>query len=344
MDIGIFKPRALSFEENNPFLKAQSYSNNLEQQKLMNAIRAVQAKYAEPEAKASLDLNQLKPEELRQNIAKLGLENKWYGPKEQADIDYKKYLSSGGSSNGGKGGNSGIREEAFFQSLISKDNPQLKGDPDKIYEASNVIRAGGDSLSDGTKLNPLSPASHTSLERLAKGTTFAGIANPLAKAEASEAESKVMVDLAMEDAKPYLETYFGYSIPQIMDTFETDEKSQKRLGNFIASQAAQYEIAQIRNRIAQGEPGITATQELMGKSQQIINAKYPRLSAIARQQAAKRLDEYLSKGLEARKSVGIGTARYVYPTETSNTSSGSNGKSIKLEYGPDGKTLREVQQ
>jgi hypothetical protein len=208
---------------------------------------------------------------------------------------------------GGKGGAGvGQKEEMFFQDLVRRDNPNLP--TDKIYEAANALRQGKTELSDGTKLNPMSPATQSSFDRLTKGSSYSGAIVPIIKANQSEAELSTIMNMANKDFEPYATTYAGYSSDQIMDSFKTDDASQKRLGNFIASQAAQYEASQIRNRIAGGEPGISATNELMGKSGQIIKTMFPRLSSTARIQATKRLDEYLKEGLKARKSVGVGAS------------------------------------
>lgn len=245
---------------------------------------------------------------------------------QKALADWRK--KGGGASGMGVGG----KEEQFFQSLVSKDNPQLQT-PEQIYEASNVLRQGGNTLSDGTKLNPLSPASRSSFDRLTKGGTYSGAAVPILKANQAEAELKVLQNMSVKDFEPYATTYAGFSPDQIMDTFKDDNESQKRLGNLIASQAAQYEVAQLRNRLARGEAGITATQELMGKSGQIIKTRFPRLSAKARMQASKRLDEYLEAALKASKSVGLGASS----ATNFNQSSGSSNNEEKVTLYRNGK-------
>jgi len=207
---------------------------------------------------------------------------------------------------GGSGLGTGGKEEIMFQNLIKKDNPNLNSD--QVYEASNILRSGGNTLSDGTKLNPMSPAAQASFDRLTKYGTTAGAITPLLKARQADAELKTLMSMSQPDFAPYATTFAGYSPEQIADTFKSDDASQTRLGKFMAAQAAQYEAAQIRNRIAGGEPGLLATQELMGKSGQIIKTLYPKLSAQARQAAANRLDEYLSSALQARQSVGIGAS------------------------------------
>lgn len=67
----------------------------------------------------------------------------------------------------------GAKNEQFFEQLVGRDNPQLGNDPDKIFEASNVLRQGGDRLADGTPLNPLSPASLGMYDTLTKSQNTA---------------------------------------------------------------------------------------------------------------------------------------------------------------------------
>jgi hypothetical protein len=240
------------------------------------------------------------------DLIKKQLENKYLPAEKEAGIESTKAMSElrkrGGFGQGVRG-----REELLFNSGVAQDNPHLTTN-EQIREAANAYSEGKDTLSDGTPLKPMSPSTKRSLDALTKATTYAGAAVPIIKAKQADAELKTLMDMSQKDFEYYATTYNGYSPKQIIDTFKNDDASQVKLGNFIASQAAQYEAAQIRNRIAGGEPGISATQELMGKSAQIIDSKFPRLSAKARAQAAKRLDQYLDAGLKARISVGIGAS------------------------------------
>lgn len=247
------------------------------------------------------NLNTMTPlDAMKQKLA-----NGMYNALTQSQINNNNAMANMRSM-GGSGLGTGGKEELMFQNLIKKDNPNLS--PAQAYEASNVLRQGGNTLSDGTKLNPLSPAAQESFDRLSKGTTYAGAAVPLLKARQADAELKTLMTMSQPDFAPYATTYAGYSPEQIAATFKNDDESQTKLGKFMASQAAQYEAAQIRNRIAGGEPGLLATQELMGKSGQLIKTLYPKLSGKARQAASDRLDQYLSAALQARQSVGIGAS------------------------------------
>jgi hypothetical protein len=251
----------------------------------------------------SHELNVMTPEKLKE----LQLKNQFYPQQIQAEIANNKALTDWRKS-GGFGNNSGFgtgaREEMLFQNLVQKDNPQLKT-PEQIYEASNVLRSGGDKLSDGTQLNPLSPAAQASYDRLLKGTTTSGAVTPIIQANAASKEMQVLNNFAQEGIKPYGTTIYNIVPEQIIDTFKNDNASQERLGNFIASQQLQYDLAQNSIKVAMGQPGVNSTQELMQLGQQSINAKYPRLSAKARAAANARYQLALEKGLEARKEAGI---------------------------------------
>ncbi|MHB9161401.1 MAG: hypothetical protein ACYC6W_11050 [Nitrosotalea sp.] len=322
---------------------------------LSNIIKGANAKYAEPMAKANLGYKEAQIPNLKADTALRQLEAQFYPEKTRADIGYKtaetnkintmtpleaeklqKILpflqqrekaeiedtlaSAQYKRQGGAGAGVGAKEQMFYQTLVQKDNPHLS--PEQVYEASNVLAQGGNTLSDGTKLNDLSPASRSSLDRIVKGTTTAPAITKSIQANQADAELKVLGDMSKGDFAPYATTYSGYSPQQIIDSFKSDDASQTRLGKFIASQAAQYEMAQIRNRIAGGEPGITATQELMGHSGQVIKKHFPKLSAKARQVASDRLDEYLFSALKARNAVGL------HPSEIKNY--GKNEKSPKV--------------
>lgn len=236
---------------------------------------------------------------------KLKLANQFYPDLTRAQIESSKALSDMRQF-GGSGVGAGGKEELLFQNLVSRDNPNLT--PEQVYEASNALRQGKETLTDGTKINPLSPAAQGSLNRLTKyGTTAPLITGNIQGAQA-ESEIDALAKYAQEGLKPYGTTYVGMNPNQILDTFKNDAKSQKRLGEFIASQQLQYEIAQNQIRLANGKPGINATQELMDLGMQHIAGSYPRLTQQARQAAQNYFIEGLKKGFEARKKVNLGAS------------------------------------
>lgn len=222
---------------------------------------------------------------------------------------------------GGRGLGTGGKEELMFQQFVSKDNPQLGNDPNKVYEAANALREGRTTLSDGTPLNQLSYASKKSFDRIIRGSTTSGALTPLINAGQSEQEINVLSKYAQEGLKPYGNTLLNKSPEQIIDSFKNDEDSQKKLGKFIASQQLQYEIAQNEIRLANGQPGVNSTQELMHIGQQTIDAKYPKLSYTARQEANKFFLDALKEGYQARKKVGVSPSSIL----------GNNSKNITKE-------------
>lgn len=103
------------------------------------------------------------------------LENQWYPKLSQSKIDEAQSLSDYRKT-AGTGSAAGGKYERDFQNFVAKDNPHIT--PEQIYEASNVLREGGDTLEDGTKLNPLSAAAQGALDRVLKsGTTPTVTAN-----------------------------------------------------------------------------------------------------------------------------------------------------------------------
>jgi len=252
-------------------------------------------RYLPEEKTASIGLD-------RANLARILEENKYIQPIKQAEAEKARAMAQY-YKQGGPGMGVANKAQSFFLNQVAQDNPQLMH-PDQIREAANVLRSGGNQLSDGTPLNPLSQTSLDALDAVAKAGSTSALITQGSKANQAEAELDVLNKYAMEGLKPYGDTYFGMSPSQIADTFSKDKESQQRLGKFIGSQALQYETAQIRNRIAGGEPGISATKELMGHSGQIIKSRFPFLSNEAREEAAKYIDSALKEGLEARNKVG----------------------------------------
>lgn len=297
----------------NELTKAQI--NRMPYENALTQAQASRIPIENSQLQAEVNSMPLKQQFLKEQLNQLKLENQFYPEKTKADIQYKKRLidNPGGLGVGG-------REQLFYQANVGKDNPQLKT-PEQVYEAANVLSEGGNQLKDGTPLNPLSPAAKASLDRVIRGSTTAPLITQSIKANQAEKELQVFDNLSKQYLKPYANTFFNKSIDQIKDTFKNDDESQTRLGKFIAGQAAQYEASQMRIRLAGGEPGASATEELMGRTKQVIDAKYPRLSAKAREIAADTLDDILAKGLKARNSVGL------HPSEIGTGGSTNQSKS-----------------
>lgn len=212
-----------------------------------------------------------------------------------AEINYKNNAM-------GRGGVS-MQTQAMLQRQVQMDNTNFT--PEQAFEAAGKLVQGETTLDDGTPINA-SGLTLASASKAALQSTTSALATQQVKANQAEAELEVLNNYAQEGLKPYGNTgLFNMNTDQVMDTFKTDEKSQIQLGRFVASQALQYEAAQNRIKLANGQPGVTSTEELMKMSGQTVNAKYPNLSYVARQEAARFMDEALKKGLEARKKVGI---------------------------------------
>lgn len=91
----------------------------------------------------------------------------------QAKINYQNTMANFRNM-GGSGGSTGGKDQMLLQSLVGKDNPGLS--PDEVYEATNVLMNGGNSLSSGKKLNSLSPLARETFNRVVKsGTTSQGL-------------------------------------------------------------------------------------------------------------------------------------------------------------------------
>lgn len=242
---------------------------------------------------------------LPSDLTEANLKNKWYEKLTKSQIDSNEAMAAlrqMGGSNLGAGG----REEILFQNLIKRDNPNLS--QDQIYEASNVLRNGGNKLSNGTSLNPLSPASRASFDRLTKYSSTSPLITGNISGAQAEAEINELSKHAQAGLKPYGTTILGYNPSQIVDSFKSDETSQDRLGKFIAAKQLQYEIAQNEIKLANGKPGITSTKELMDLGMQNIKATYPKLSQRARETAQKYFIDGLQKGYEARRKINLGAS------------------------------------
>lgn len=237
-----------------------------------------------------------------------------------ADIGSKQALANWRQMGGGRGGTK-IQGQMYLQNQVMRDNPGMSSDD--AFEAAGNIMDGDNSL-HGKPIN-VSGLTRTTADNLSLGRTTAAAATQGIKANQAEAELGVLNDYAQKGLEPYGDSFAGMNGPQIADTFKTDAKSQERLGRFVASQALQYEIAQNRIRLANGQPGVTSSQEMINLSQQSINAKFPKLTYAARKEAARYMDEALRKGLEARNRYGIGASgaagRGSQPQSASQTSS-----------------------
>lgn len=290
-------------------LGAQTRGLNIENQFLPDKLRAalqatkqsnaINAPYAQNASRAfEADISGKESNNLKQKIL-----NNYLSKREEAEIEELKKRSQY-YGQGGYGQSTGAKDYNAYLNAVAEDNPHLN--PSQIREASNALAEGRNSLPDGTQLNPMSYGTKVAFDRSFRPTTTAAQINSSNLANQAESEIDIFNKYSNEWIKPYGTTYYGHSPQQIIDSFKNDEKSQTKLGKLIAANTLQYEIAQIRNRIAGGQPGITATHELMQEAKQHIDASWPRLSTKAREAAAKNIDLAIKAGLAARNKIGIG--------------------------------------
>jgi NACalpha-BTF3-like transcription factor len=138
-----------------------------------------------------------------------------------ANLEYKKRQGYG------TGGN----EEFLLQDLVQKDNPGFT--KDESYEASNIIRDGGNILSNGKKIK-ISPAARASMDRIVKsGTNTQGLNQ---QRYASTVES--LIDTADDNAK-VASRFSGVlgksnlSVQQFKEQFGTSDPDYKKYVKFV---------------------------------------------------------------------------------------------------------------
>lgn len=195
------------------------------------------------------------------------------------------------------------KDEQMFANNVALDNPQLS--PEQVRQAAESYAKGEEQLQDGTPLMPMSAVTQRTLDALTRRTTPSALITQAVKSSQAEAEIEEADKFLDEIGRPYGDTYFGVSPEQIIDSTSNSPDAQKRMGAYMGTQALQYELAQIRNRLAGGEPGISATAELMGHSGQIIKNYAPHMSSEARREAERVINEGLKRMSAARKKVGI---------------------------------------
>ena len=230
---------------------------------------------------------------------------------------------------GGPGGQRNVNKQHLdnLYEQVSKDNPNLNGDPDKIRDAVNAIAKGQYQLADGTILNKPSFVTSNSMGTYAKDPTTAGLVTQNVRANQAAAEIPALTNVIEKYTTPYADTLFGKSPKQIMASFSSDPADQIKLGQFAGAQALQYELAQIRNKQVGGEAGEKATQELMGRSNQLIDTWYPKMSAAGRKATMDTIQEGLDAAFNARKSVGINASQTLPDYDNSPQSSKKTSKS-----------------
>ena len=295
------------FNLNKQFQEARTMPKKLAEEllaaQLQNKINQPKADYAKQITLADLANTQANTGLTNQNSYKQQILNKYLPEREPAEIgEIKargKYYENGGSTGG-----VGQKDYQSYVQGVIKDNPDLT--PEQHQEAIDVIAKGGAKLKDGTPLNPMSFGTQNAFDRAVKSTTTANQLNTLNSANQAESELDVFTNLANKMRAPYSTTIFGKSPQQIADSFKNDDASQTQLGKLIAANALEFDIAQARNRVAMGAPGITSTNQMMDEAKQHIALYGPRLSGKAREVANEELNKALKEGLNARNKAGFG--------------------------------------
>jgi hypothetical protein len=108
------------------------------------------------------------------DIYKKKVENAYLMEQKRAEIENIKAQANYRNQGGAQGSTAFSKNEKMLLRGIDDDNPQLNGDPEKIREARNVLTSGGDTLSDGTKLNPMSKQTSDAYSAVAKTTSDVG--------------------------------------------------------------------------------------------------------------------------------------------------------------------------
>jgi hypothetical protein len=297
-----------------------------EKNRLANEYAGLQNKFYAPNMQSEINsrnaltnrTNTMLPLEAKE----LQQKNAFYPERTRAEINQMNELAKYRAM-GGAGINSGGRDELLYQKNVELDNPQLKTDEQK-REAADVYAKGGNQLSDGTQLNPLSDATRRSLDRAIKSTTSAKLVTSGVQANQADAELKALNEHVNPVIKDVGTTYFNKSIDTLMASLSDKPKDQEKLGRIIGARSLQYAIAQLRNRIDMGEPGINATKELMSHSGQTIDFIAPKISPEAREAASKYIDEGVQKALKARNKFGIGASSATGNNPANNQKSESN--------------------
>jgi hypothetical protein len=290
--------------QRNALTQGQNITNQYLPDKLKaaNALAQLTNQYYAPNIQSEINsrnaqtqkLNTMTPLEAQAEAIK----NKYLAQSEQARINYQNM--------GGGRGSTGSKDEMLYQYNVGLDNPKLSGQ--QIREAADVYANGGDTLSDGTKLNPKSATTQRSYDRAYKSTSTAKLVTAGVQANQADAELSALNSHVAPVIKDVGTTYFNMSPEQMLAGVKNDKASQRKVGRIIGARSLQYAIAQLRNRIDMGEPGITATKELMDNSGQLVHIFAPRLTGEARQAAQDFINEGVRKALDARNKYGIGAS------------------------------------
>lgn len=253
-------------------------------------------------------MNTMTPLEARE----LALKNELYPELTKSQIANNLALSKQrelGITGLGTGG----KEEYLFQNLTAKSNPQFNSD--QVFEASNAVREGKTTLSDGTPIN-ITPAMTSSLDRISKYGTTGDLISNMVRGKQADAEIHVLSKYVGDAIAPFGDTIAGRSPSQIMATFSNKKEDQIKLGRLAAAQQLQADLAANQNIINSGRPTASITREILRDSENKIKTSWPFMSNVARQESLRYINEALSAALKAKQSVGIGASNAFKSSET----------------------------
>jgi hypothetical protein len=132
-----------------------------------------------------------------------------------------------------------------------------------------------------------------------------GVTDQLKKRQAALAESKVIDKFVSDGLGPYSRTIAGMSPKQIGEAL-TGQNPEGQ-SNFLAARALAPESSNIRLMLAQGQPGISAVQDIMKKSMQDVSAYQGLVSPEVYKQTQDKILSKLEEAFgEAEKTYQIG--------------------------------------
>lgn len=319
--------------------------NDLDKNRVLHAIAPYQGGLAAAQLFQENTQNQFLPEKLRMANQYQGLVNQFYAPNMNSEIagrnantaqtniqnrflpeqyglanahqaqvnqlypdltrsqidNYKAIANLRGM--GGTNQSAGTKDEMAYRQQVALDNPELN--PAQVRQAAEAYSTGQESLPDGTPIAPLTENTRRALSRAIRSTTSSKLVTAGVQANQADVELKALTDHVTPTIKDLGTTYGNRSIEQLQASFSNAPAQQEKLGRIIGARSLQYAIAQLRNRIDMGEPGINATQELMENSGQSIDSMAPRITPEARLAAQNYINEGVRKALAARNELGI---------------------------------------
>jgi predicted small metal-binding protein len=255
------------------------------------------------------------------------LANAMYNKVTQSQIDQNEanaYLRN----SGGAGGGVLKQAQLMFNRAVAQDNPNLS--PSQLYEATNVLQDGGDTLSDGTKLAPLSKNAMVALSGISKAITTNQALNRNLTGQQAGNELDVIGDYITRWQQPYGTTIFGISPQRTKDNFNTSDEAQDRLAKADVADELSIDQATLQNKINSGEATATITEELMKKGQQHIKDTHGITTARYRKTYMDSLKQALHDALSSRQSVPINAYDISNPSRQNKSASGN----ATLRYNP----------